>query len=54
MGRINDAFGPARCLQIWAILPAVLFVVFGLVYLSDRARGGYKAEKLVADEEAAE
>ncbi|MBN2307741.1 MAG: MFS transporter [Candidatus Hydrogenedentes bacterium] len=46
MGRINDAFGPDRCLQIWAILPAVVMVVFGLVYVTDRARGGYEMEKL--------
>jgi len=50
MGRINDAFGPGRCLQIWAILPVVLIVVFGLVYLADKAKGGYKAEKLSASD----
>jgi MFS family permease len=54
IGRINDAFGPARCLQIWAILPVALIVVFGLVHLSDRARGGYKAEKLATGEGAGE
>jgi len=50
MGRINDAFGPGRCLQIWALLPVVLIVVFGLVYLADKAKGGYKAEKLSASD----
>jgi len=46
IGALNDAYGPARCLQIWAVLPAVIFVVFLLVYLSDKARGGYKVEKI--------
>jgi MFS family permease len=46
MGRVNDAYGPAKCLQLWAILPAIITVVFLLLYLSDRAKGGYKVEKL--------
>ena len=29
-----------------AILPAILLVVFGAIWLSDRAKGGYKPEKL--------
>jgi len=52
MGRLNDAFGPARCLQIWSILPVVLVVVFGLVYLYDRSKGGYQAEKIAAGDAA--
>ena len=43
---LSDAFGPAKSLQVWAALPIVLVVVFGLVYFSDKARGGYKAEKI--------
>jgi hypothetical protein len=35
-------------LPTWALLPASLFVIFGAIYLSDRARGGYKVEKLPA------
>ena len=31
-----------------AILPAILIVVFGAIWLSDRARGGYKVERLNA------
>jgi len=27
------------------VLPIALVVIFGLVYLSDRARGGYEVEK---------
>jgi hypothetical protein len=29
-----------------AILPAILLVVFGAIWLSDRAKGGYKPERL--------
>jgi hypothetical protein len=29
-----------------AILPAILLVVFGAIWLSDRAKGGYKPEQL--------
>ena len=32
--------------QTNALLPAVLVVVFGLIWLSDRRRGGYQAERL--------
>jgi MFS family permease len=48
MGWINDVYGPRAVLPIWALLPASLFVIFGAIYLSDRARGGYKVEKLPA------
>jgi MFS family permease len=48
MGWINDSYGPRAVLPIWAILPAVLFVVFGLIYARDRAAGGYKIERLPA------
>ena len=46
MGWINDLHGPRAVLPIWAILPAMLFVIFGMFYLSDRGRGGYKVEKI--------
>jgi len=48
IGRINDNFGPARALQIWAVLPVIITVVFLLVYLSDKAKGGYRKETLPA------
>lgn len=35
-----------------ALLPAVLVIVFGIIWLKDRAAGGYKIEKLVAKPEA--
>ncbi len=46
MGKINDVYGPERVLPIWSALPVVLFVVFLLVYLSDKAKGGYQKETL--------
>jgi hypothetical protein len=46
MGRINDAYGPAQSLQFWAALPVVLCIVFAVVYLNDKARGGYQVERL--------
>ena len=46
MGWINDVHGPRAVLPIWAILPVSLFVIFGLMYLRDRGRGGYKVEKI--------
>lgn len=48
MGWINDTYGPRAVLPIWALLPAVLFVIFGLLYLRDRSVGGYKVETLTA------
>jgi MFS family permease len=48
MGWINDTYGPERVLTIWALLPVAIGIVFGSVYLADRARGGYQAEKLEA------
>lgn len=50
MGKINDALGPRKVLPIWSLLPVALFVVFSLIYLSDRARGGYQIEKLEGKE----
>ena len=33
--------------RVVAILPAILLVVFGAIWLYDRSRGGYQAEKIV-------
>ncbi len=46
MGWINDTFGPERVLAIWSALPVILLIVFGALYLADRAKGGYKIEKI--------
>ena len=47
MGWINDTYGAEAVLPTWAILPAILFGVFALIYLSDRATGGYRVERLI-------
>jgi hypothetical protein len=36
-----------KSFQMVAILPAILLVVFGAIWLYDRSRGGYKAESIV-------
>lgn len=46
MGWINDTYGAAAVLPIWAILPAVLTVIFLVIHLVDRAKGGYRIERL--------
>jgi fucose permease len=46
MGKINDTYGPEKVLPIWSALPVVLLVIFTLIYLSDRAKGGYKVEHI--------
>jgi MFS family permease len=52
MGWLNDTFGADKVLPIWAALPVVIFVVFTIIYLSDKAKGGYKAEVLARAEKA--
>jgi len=46
MGKINDTWGPKSVLPIWSALPVVLLVIFLLIYLSDRAKGGYIIEHI--------
>ena len=48
MGWINDMHGARAVLPIWAILPIGIALAFGAMYMSDRATGGYKVEKLSA------
>ncbi|MCC6484386.1 MAG: MFS transporter [Armatimonadetes bacterium] len=50
LGEMQQKLGTSGALQAMAILPAVLVVVFGLVYLSDRAKGGYRAIRLNSEE----
>ncbi len=47
--KLNEILGSASqySFRVVAILPAILLVVFGAVWLSDRARGGYKPVKIV-------
>lgn len=53
-GKLNEVLSMASSYSFrWiAVLPAVLLVVFGIIWLRDRALGGYKAEKLTAEPEA--
>lgn len=46
MGGIKDQYGPFMAFRYVAILPVVLVVIFGAIYLRDKATGGYKAVKL--------
>ena len=46
MGRMYDVWGPGRTLRSTAILPLVVAVVFALIWLRDRAHGGYRAKQL--------
>jgi hypothetical protein len=48
------AFGGAMALRYITILPLLLIVIFTIIYLRDRARGGYKIVKLGQEEEPAE
>jgi predicted MFS family arabinose efflux permease len=51
--RLNEVLGMAaqQSFRMVAILPAILLIVFGAIWLHDRSRGGYKAEKIVHGEE---
>ncbi len=51
--RLNEVIGAAaqKSFQMVAILPAILLVVFGAIWLYDRSRGGYKAEKIIPGSE---
>ncbi len=46
MGKLYETYGPEGALRYVVVLPIALVIIFGLIYLSDRARGGYKVEKL--------
>ena len=46
MGYFYDTFGPAGALRYVAILPAALVIIFGAIFLRDRARGGYQVVQL--------
>jgi predicted MFS family arabinose efflux permease len=45
MGRINDAYGPARVLPIWAVIPCAIALIFTLIYWAE-ARGAYRIENI--------
>ena len=46
MGWINEKYGAEKVLAYWAVLPVALVVIFGWIYLSDKAKGGYQVEEL--------
>jgi MFS family permease len=46
MGWINQTYGADRVLPIWAVLPLCICVVFTLIHLADKARGGYRVEQI--------
>jgi len=48
MGSAFDKQGAGAALKMVAILPVILTVVFGAMFLTFKAKGGYKAEKLAA------
>lgn len=48
MGRIYDLNGSQMALRSVAILPVVLVLVFGVMWILDRAKGGYQAVHISA------
>ncbi len=46
MGWLSATYGTDQVLPIWSALPLLLVVIFGAIYMADRARGGYRAEKI--------
>ncbi len=54
-GKFDEILGNAAQISFRsvAVLPAILLVVFGLIWLYDRSRGGFKPQKLAANGELA-
>jgi MFS family permease len=48
MGWINSTYGAANVLPVWAVLPVAIALIFGVLHLLDRARGGYRIERVGA------
>jgi len=46
MGWISETYGTDRVLAYWGLLPTLRVLIFGGIYVYDRARGGYTVEKL--------
>ena len=46
--KVSESLAASYSFQWMAVLPAVLLVVFGLIWLKDKARGGYRPEKIDA------
>ena len=50
MGRVFDTSGPAVALRSMAVLPLILVLIFGIVYVVLKRRGGYRKEELAVEE----
>jgi len=48
MGARIDRFGPGAALQMMALAPATLGVIFAGLWIYYRSRGGYRAVRLAA------
>ena len=48
MGWINSTYGAANAVSVGAVLPVALALIFGIVHLVDRARGGYRLARVGA------
>lgn len=48
MGWINNTYGATNVLPIWAVLPVAIALIFGILHWVDRARGGYRIERVGA------
>ena len=53
MGAQFDKLGPGAALRSVAVLPVILTVVFGAMYVVFRSKGGYRALKIEGEQEAA-
>jgi len=49
--KLNDVlvYASQHSFRMVAILPAILLFVFGAIWLYDKSRGGYRAEKILPD-----
>jgi len=54
LGEINERYGPREALQVWAIPPIIIMIVFIIMFLRDRAKGGYRIEVLEQKKELVE
>ena len=46
MGWLSERYGTEQVLPIWSALPLLLIAIFGAIYMADRAKGGYRAERI--------
>jgi MFS family permease len=48
MGYLNDQYGPRGMYAWWALLPVAIVLIFGAIYIRDKAAGGYRVEHIGA------